>query len=367
MKKLACLWVAMLVILCGFEAFAQDSDGQSATGDSIAVMKLDTEGDVDDSLRSSLLDAVRTEVLNSNRSIDARGGDVSYLEMQILTNCDRAASIACYEAATDMLGASQIISGTMNENGTAKLIWYVTGKGIFRTVEGSVTDIDSSVKLAQRLLVGDMGSLVVTSNIPGADIIIDGKRMGMTAEFLDNAQKIKLVAGTYIVAVRMDGYTSQDPQKVDVLGDEEVVVNFDLAVKLDQSKMQRVMKYTGWALLGTGVASMAVGGIVTGLAYDSHSKLRDCLKNSKDTTVTGCDPAIYSKTTPKNINNKANHMRTGGFIALGVGGGLAVIGSTMLILGYFYDFGADEAIAGMPKLNLALSPEYQGMGLQWNF
>ena len=347
MRKSVFTAITALCTLFATEAMAQDSG---------AVMKIDVSSVEAESQAAMVLDALRSEVTKSDRTLDANGSDVTYTEMQMLTGCDREANIACYEAACETLGSSAIIFGNVAEDGQTSLVWYVSGKGIFREVKGLVTDTESANKLAQRMIVGEMGSLVVTSNVPGADVFIDGKRVGMSAEYMENAQPFSLLAGNYIVSVRKEGYQREDAVKVTVVGNEQAHIHMDLVVALDEDKIKRIMIYTGWAAFGVGVAGLIGGGITEGLMKVHQSDF---------------NKAIHQGTSDdlESMKNKGETMDTAKMALYIVGGiGLAA-GVTMLCLGYFYNFESDQALADtrIPNINVAASPEFSGVNLGWTF
>ena len=347
MRKSVFTAITALCTLFATEAMAQDS---------VAVMKIDVSSVEAESQAAMVLDALRSEVTKSDRTLDANGSDVTYTEMQMLTGCDREANIACYEAACETLGSSAIIFGNVAEDGQTSLVWYVSGKGIFREVKGLVTDTESANKLAQRMIVGEMGSLVVTSNVPGADVFIDGKRVGMSAEYMENAQPFSLLAGNYIVSVRKEGYQREDVVKVTVVGNEQAHIHMDLVVALDEDKIKRIMIYTGWAAFGVGVAGLIGGGITEGLMKAHQSEF---------------NKAIHQGTSDdlESMKSEGETMDTAKMALYIVGGiGLAA-GVTMLCLGYFYNFESDQALADtrIPNINVAASPEFSGVNLGWTF
>ncbi len=346
MKKAIFTVVASLCTLFAAEAMAQDS---------VAVMKLDVSNASVESQSALVLDALHSEVTNSDLTLDANGSDITYTEMQMLTGCDRDASIACYEAACETLGSHAIIFGNVAEDGNTNLVWYVSGKGIFREVSGVVTDKDSADKLAQRMVVGEMGTLVVTSNIPGADVFIDGKRVGMSAEFIENAQPLTLLAGNYIVSVRKEGYEREDAVKVEVKGGEQAHINIDLTVAIDTDKMQDTLKYAGWATFGVGVAGLIAGGALGIVTKTKNDEMNDKISKGESSGIS-------------DLNDKGDKYALSTNILLGVGGVATVAGIALICVGYLYNFESDEALAaGIPSVNVAASPEYSGLQLGWKF
>ncbi len=348
MRKALITSVAALCTLFAAEAMADDS---------VAVMKLDVSGEAVEPQAAMVLNALLSEVNKSDYTLDANGNDITYSEMQMLTGCDTDSKIACYDSAVDTLGAQQIIFGDVADNGDTHLIWYVSGKGIFREVKGVVSDKESADKLAQRMLVGEMGTLIVTSNVPDADVFVDGKRVGKSAELVESAEPISLIAGPYIVSVRKEGYEKESDQKVMIVGGETSRVNIDLVAAFDTEGLKQALKISGWASLGVGVAALAVGGAFEALMQKEHDDMED---------------AIYNQHNGK----EAKKHRDAGDIdwtiktaMYGTGAVLTAAGVALVCVGYLYDFDNDDSMANsyIPKVDVAVSPEYSGMNFGWTF
>ncbi|MCL2326162.1 MAG: PEGA domain-containing protein [Proteobacteria bacterium] len=369
MKRVACLGFSLLcAFLCvfgAFEAYAQDS---------VAVMKIDVVGSGVDAQAGMLFEALRREVGGSQFELDESGSDITYSEMQMLTGCDQEDDMSCYSAACGTLGSSMIVFGTMKDGGTTRVVWYNCVhregqyRGIIREVPNAVvTDQASAAKLASDLIVGKMGTLIVTSNVPGADVFIGGRRVGMAAEFASNAQPISLLSGRHMVIVRKDGYNQDPGIELTIEGDKQQTVHVDLTVAIDENKIKGVMKITGWTTLGVGLGSLAAAGLVSYMQYDLNNAAKAAILGDKDEvsskffTFEGADRHKKANDKGKDVLQITN------IVLWGAGGLLTVAGVTMVCLGYFYDFGSDEAMAGMPKIDIAVTPEYQGVSFGWRF
>ena len=349
-KRLASFLLAGCCACYAADAMAEDT---------VAVMKLDALGSKVDQESSMVLESLRDVVMSTpNLVLDANGGDITYTEMQMVTGCDRDASIACYDAACETLGAPAIIFGSIKDGGETHLVWYVSGKGIFRETTGVVTDKESADKLAKSIIVGDVGSVIVTSNVPGADVFIDGKRVGMSAEFKENAQPIELVTGNYVIAVRKDGYNKEDAQKITIEKGVTSYVHVDMTVAQDPEAIAKGVRIAGFVTGGVGIASMIAGGVIYGV-YNGMSN------DEKNDIIAGnqVDLSEHDK------NQKT--LDIGGNVLMGVGGGLTAIGVALVLTGYLYDFAGEDVEAStspyMPKIDLNVTPEYQGMNLGWTF
>lgn len=378
-NRFAGLALAGLCTLCATDALANDT---------VAVMKLDALGDNVESQTTMVLEALREQVMNSDLTLDANGSDITYTEMQMVTGCENGESIACYDMACETLGAPAIIFGSVKDGGETHIVWYVSGKGIFREKKGVVTDKASAEKLAQSIIVGEMGSLVVTSNIPGADVFIDGKRVGMSAEFEENATPIQLVAGNYIVAVRKDGYEKEDAVKVTIEGNNVAKLHVDMAVAQDPEAIAKAVRIAGYSSLGVGVASLIAGGVLVGLTCTSNgcgtgswwetNKIKNHLDDFKAGKIKDDLNDDGSVKTKANViaggrmekgNSSGSQASLSGQILLGVGGLFTAAGIALTVVGFVHDFAGEdvEANNAMPKIDFNVTPEYQGMTMGWRF
>lgn len=359
-NRFAGLALAGLCTLCATDALANDT---------VAVMKLDALGDNVEAQTTMVLEALRNQVMNSDLTLDANGSDITYTEMQMVTGCENGESIACYDMACETLGAPAIIFGSVKDGGETHIVWYVSGKGIFREKKGVVTDKASAEKLAQSVIVGEMGSLVVTSNVPGADVFIDGKRVGMSAEFEESATPIQLVAGNYIVAVRKDGYEKEDAVKVTIEGNETAKLHVDMAVAQDPEAIAKAVRYAGYASLGVGAASLIAGGVMSFMV----KKENDYLVNVLDYLVNVLNGNTDPQYKFENINDKGTPdgktYETTQYILYGVGGFFTAAGIALTVVGFVHDFAGEdvEANNAMPKIDFNVTPEYQGMTMGWRF
>lgn len=343
--------------------------GNAYAEDNVAVMKLDALGENVEEQAGYVLEALQNQVLHSTYMLEANGGDITYTEMQMVTGCDVEGSIACYDAACATLGAPAIIFGSVKDGGETHLVWYVSGKGIFKEMTATITDRESAELLARDLIIGEMGNLIVTSNVPGADVFVDGKRVGMSAEFEESAQPIELIAGNYIVAVRKDGFTKEDAIRVVIEGKKTAKIHVDMNVAKDPEDTRKAIKYSGFAAMGAGAALMISGGVIGAFVSKDNKVFNDAIKDAELTVSNSFGAEGFSK-----VNQSGENMARATNILLGVGGGLLAAGVALTVVGYVYDFegeDVDSALSSnhglMPKVNFQLSPEYQGMTMGWKF
>ena len=337
----------------------------NAYAETVAVMKLDSNGRNTDGQAELLLEALRDQVSNSdNLTLDSNGGDITYTEMQMVTGCDKNASIACYDAACETLGAPAIIFGSVEEGGNTHLVWYVSGKGIFREVTGEVTDVASANKLAKSIVVGEVGNLIVTSNVPGADVFIDGKRIGMSAEFEESATPFELPTGSYVVAVHKEGFTKEDAVKVSIEPNKTAKVHVSMMVATDVKAIRRGIIIGGYVAGGVGLAALATGIALEFVADNKNDEMNKTILQHKTSEAGQDATSIRDKWKPiKNTYSK---------VLWGVGAGLTAIGVSMVIFGYVYDFTGEKverrlSNSWMPDLDMTLTPDYKGMSMGWTF
>lgn len=355
MNQVAGVVLAGLCVLGATNVYAEDS---------VAVMKIDAASAKADKAASALLESIRAQVKDSQYILDANGSDITYTEMQMVTGCDREGSIACYDAACETLGSKAIIFGNVQDNGDAHIIWYISGKGIFREAKATLSDKTAVDKLAREIVIGEVGHVIVTSNIPGADVFIDGKLVGMSAEYEENAQPIELVTGNYVIAVRKDGFTKEDAVTVNIKGGETSHVHVDMNVMKDPEEIRNAIKISGFTSLGVGVAGLVAAGVLGGLVkWKYPGEFEDYLL--KYDGVGSIDPK-YSD------DGKYSDMALSASVLFGVGGFFAAAGIALIVTAYVYDFegeDVDKAYSNkyMPKIDVSLTPDYQGMAFGWSF
>lgn len=343
--------------------------GNAYAEDNVAVMKLDALGENVEEQAGYVLEALQNQVLHSTYMLEANGGDITYTEMQMVTGCDVEGSIACYDAACATLGAPAIIFGSVKDGGETHLVWYVSGKGIFKEMTATITDRESAELLARDLIIGEMGNLIVTSNVPGADVFVDGKRVGMSAEFEESAQPIELIAGNYIVAVRKDGFTKEDAIRVVIEGKKTAKIHVDMNVAKDPEDTRKAIKYSGFAAMGAGAALLISGGVIGAFVSKDNDTFNKAIQDAKPSNEV---KDSFGHVGYKEIND--HNMALTSTILMAVGGGVLAAGVALTVVGYVYDFegeDVDSALSSnhglMPKVNFQLSPEYQGMTMGWKF
>ena len=352
-----------------FAGFCMFSATTAMAENKIAVMKIDSlDGAKTDAQAALIFEALRNEVIKANMSLESSGSDITYSEMLMVTGCEREGNIECYNSALETLGVSQVLFGSVDKNGEAQAVWYIGGTGVHARATGVVTDRESAEKLARDLIVGKMGYLVVTSNVAGADVFIDGKRVGLSAESESEATPIELVADTsYIVSIRKSGFTREDPIKVAIKADEKSKIHFDLSVATDPEVIQKAFVVAGWTTLGIGIASL----ITAGTLEVMQSRWQDHM--DKDITEKYCDANLIGGKSCKAQNDRGQTTYKAKIAMYSIGGFFAAAGAALVSVGYLYDFTGEKADAElmsnkyMPKVDFQIGSEYQGMTMGWSF
>jgi len=137
-------------------------------------------------------------------------------------------------------------------------------------------------------------------------------------------------------------------------------------------RINDALKIAGWTTLGVGVATLVTAGVMTGLQHDLNESLNYSILNAVKYSELGAEPNILYKGIFKDksifdANTLGNRLQTTNVVLWSVGGGLTAVGVVLTCLGYLYDFGSDSALSGLPAVNFAVTPEYQGMSLGWRF
>jgi len=122
------------------------------------------------------------------------------------------------------------------------------------------------------------------------------------------------------------------------------------------------LKIAGWTTLSVGVASLITAGVVTALQHDLNETMnRAILEDNKELSS-----GAFKGKSIKDADTLGQRLNTTNLVLWPVGALLTAGGIVMVFFGYLYDFG-DDNVAGMPAVNFAVTPEYQGVSLGWRF
>jgi len=251
--------------------------------------------------------------------------------------------------------------GRMASLGLACLCAFVCSFGTF---EAHAQDLVADVA------EGELGSIIVTSNVAGAEVFIDGKLVGLSVESEGSAEPIQLPRGDYMVSVLKDGFNKDGAVKVSIEAGKQQRVHMNLTKTIRRHKIDNstndALKIAGWTTLGVGVATFVAAGVVMGLHYDlmkSDAVSRE-LHGEWHWVV---DSGIFEGKKSDDADALEQRLKRTNYVLWPVGGVLATGGLIMTCLGYLYDFGSDGALSGVPVVNVAVMPEYQGVSLGWKF
>lgn len=140
----------------------------------------------------------------------------------------------------------------------------------------------TSVPLLVRLKRVDFtGWLTVTSNVAGADVMVDGVRRGVTP------LRLKIAQGTHVVVVKAEDHEDRGVVASVVPGEESVV----------EARLERAPDYTlayfGFGVAGVGVAAGTITGIVAYARFENAKE--DCDQVAKECGPAGRDDLAEAK------------------------------------------------------------------------
>lgn len=144
--------------------------------------------------------------------------------------------------------------------------------------------------------------LVIVSDPPGAEVLLDDKPQGQTPA------RLRVKAGAHLLEVRAEGYITERKDVIGVAGVEETV-KVALIPKA-KAKPSNLKKILGWTAIGVGVASIVAGAVLLSMDGDGV----DC--------QTGQARDICAKT---------RNTAAGGWVLLGAGVASAGAGTALLL------------------------------------
>ena len=251
---------------------------EAALTQRIAVWRIDALGlDVElvarlDTLFRMELDRLAARPLPTRRELDkAIGGDAG---LAACTGEDR-----CLAAIGKKLGVEVIVSGTVAAMGDSyilniKAVDVAAGTQLRRIatepLRGSPDELIEAIRVAAyRLLAPDQlhGSMVVLSDLIGAAVLVDGKRVGMTPL---PGPIDKLALGEHTLRVEAKGYEPfEDTIAVRFQKASRVTVRLATSAALAPAAGAVVVRArrrpwysSGWVYLGVGAVAVAAGVII---------------------------------------------------------------------------------------------------------
>ncbi len=183
---------------------------------------------------------------------------------------------------------------------------------------GQRAEVERVIGALEAQLEAARGRLRLGSQPPGARVVVDGD----PASAVTTPEVVVVAPGTHHLRAELAGYLPAEREVAAVAG-EEVAVVFALEAPSGAWKAP-----TGWALLGIGLASAAVGGIL----YASAASTADEAEGLYG------DPARY-----RALKDDFESAELGAWLSFGAGGALLAGGATLLALSP-----ADEAVAATP-------------------
>lgn len=172
--------------------------------------------------------------------------------------------------------------------------------------------------------------LVIVSDPPGADVLLDDKPQGQTPA------RLRVKAGAHLLEVRAEGYIAERKDVIGVAGVEETV-KVALIPKA-QAKPSKLKTILGWTAIGVGVASIVAGAVLLSMDGDGV----DC-----------------TSTSAWEVCFKQRDTAVGGWVLLGAGVASAAGGATLLL----WPSGSksrESALKSSPRLTIGPA----GLGLR---
>jgi len=208
-------------------------------------------------------------------------------------------------------------------------------------------DLESRATEALDELQRELGRLVVKEPV-GAQVTVGH------AELRVIPARIHLAQGDYDVVVRFeDGRT--DRKTVTMVAGETRELGFELPQdpvpqpdprgrRPTESSPDTALVVTGWTCTGLGAGALIAMGALGGLTLSKVSQYDD---------TGNTDPDLF---------DEASMLKTTTNVLVGVGGGLAALGVTLLIVGYVDTDDVDEAT---PEAGLSFEPTADGFRLRF--
>ncbi len=191
----------------------------SADTDAMVLGVRSIEGDDDFAL--SLTGALR-HAASQVRGWRVSDREVSLAQMSLAHGCDEP-DAACMQQIAETLGMQRVIYGTVRRTSAGDNYDYAITLYMFNAesgqIEGSLTDtvprVRSEIDFLRERVDGyitrlsggeEGGTLRVVGNVPGAEIFVDGERVG--AADAEGGFVTEVAAGRRRVEVRSEGYSS---------------------------------------------------------------------------------------------------------------------------------------------------------------
>ncbi len=210
-------------------------------------------------------------------------------------------------------------------------------------------DVFAQALTYQKLLLGQLARLEVTSAEPGATVILDGAKL-----FVAPGSVTKLVRpGDHQIVATKPGFLTATTPLV-LVGGKGTVVDVRL-VKIEPTHIvRRWSPWKPWVIVGVGVALAAAGGYLEWRAYEDNSNYDSRFKAD---CPTGCGGPVQPpiSTSLVSLRDRARNANISGITLLIAGGAALVTGS----YGVYVN---QPRAAGLEK-NITVTPSLGGVSL----
>jgi hypothetical protein len=193
-----------------------------------------------------------------------------------------------------------------------------------------------TVEATIRTLDGLLGVLVISMNVPQAEVWVDQRRM---REISGEDNEVRVPGGIHTVELRAPGHVPGRKQ-VEVAARQRVEVAFAL---------ERVSDYRGlapwvfWTSVGVAAACAVAGGVVGSLALVERSDLQSRV------SAGGEDAFLVTRQDNERVGRLA-------LTADVLFGGAALFGATALVLAFLTDWGGERDGAGGERPTASVAP-----------
>ena len=188
------------------------------------------------------------------------------------------------------------------------------------------------------------GTLRLRVSPEGAEVLVDGLPRGVAPL----EEPLRLRAGQHTVEVRLPPRYETSRRDVDVPGGAEVVVDITLEVVTKTPPPSPPAKGEpwfdstwGWVTFGSGVALLAGGGALAGVAEADREAIREDIRDLSSSSLSQKD--AFER------RDRADDMSTAGYVLIGVGGAAVL---TSVVLFATHD-GAGETAAEVEAVGFA--------------
>lgn len=210
-------------------------------------------------------------------------------------------------------------------------------------------DVFAQALTYQKLLLGQLARLQVTSAEPGAEVTLDGAKLFVAP---GNVTKLVRPGDHQIVATKSGFLTATTP--LVLVGGKVTVVDVRL-VKIEPARIvRRWSPWKPWAIVSVGVALASTGGYLEWRAYKDNSSYSSQFKTA---CPSGCGGPVQSP-IPASLVSLRDRARIENISAIA----MLIVGGAALVTGSYGVYVNQPRAAGLEK-NIMVTPTLGGVSL----